>query len=279
LPDFPVYVRDRIESCLSVLYDRNRMVMHPRGSTNYDDDEFCWLKWALERHNTDPNYPFSSVFSTEEFIVFSELNDKVLVPISTALDADCWVNRKRTFPLIKTASHLNQLLAPFVRFAKKVTLIDPYMTCREDRFLDTVQACANLLGKHDGAQSSGIIHIHAGDPTEFGAIDKREPVVDRLNRWESDLKMFANQWGHTFFIFLWGRKRGGKLPHDRFIITDQGGIEAPGGLDFLPDSEAQRANHSRWSWLDPEEVRRILQVEYHHSKSPYEYLGSRKIEP
>jgi hypothetical protein len=135
------------------------------------------------------------------------------------------------------------------------------------------------LGKHDGQQSAGTIHIHAGDPAVVGPDDLRESVDDRLARWEAELTPLASYWGHTFRVFLWGRKPGGKQFHDRHIITDQCGLDAPGGLDFLPDSEAERANQTTWSLLEPKNVRRILLDDFHYSKSPFRYLNSRSIVP
>ena len=277
--ELPPGVRDRVEACLSILHDHNRLIRHPAGAGDYEGDDFRWLKWSLERHQADRGNPLNGVFSTDDFIELSELTDDVLVRLSTALDADCWVNRERSIRFTKIAANLRQHLTPIVRYAQKVTLIDPYMTCREPRFLDTVQHCADLLGNHDGQQSSGTIHIHAGDPAFVGREDLREPVDDRLDRWEGELKTFAGHWGHTFRVFLWGRKPGGKLLHDRYIITDQCGLDAPGGLDFLPDSDAERANQTTWSILNPKDIRQILLEEFHHAKSPYRYLGSRLIEP
>ena len=276
--DIPPSVRDRIEACLSVLHDRNRLIRHPAGIADHEKDDFRWLKWSLERHRADSCNPLAGVFSTDDFIELSELTDSVLIGLSTALDADCWVNRERSIRFTKITANLRLYLTPIVRYAQKVTLIDPYMTCREPRFLDTVQHCADLLGKHDDQQSSGMIHIHAGDPTAVGNEDLRESVDDRLERWETELKPIAGHWGHTFRVFLWGRKPGGKLFHDRYIITDQCGLDAPGGLDFLPDGEAERANQTTWSILNPKDIRQILLEEFHHAKSPYRHLGSRLIE-
>ena len=277
--DLPPNVRDRLESCLSLLHDRNRLVRHPAGSSGLEGDDFRWLKWSLERHRADGDNPLAGVISTDDFIELSEISDDALIRLSSALDADCWVNRQRSIRFTKTMSNLQTHITPILRYAQKVTLIDPYMTCHEMRFFDTVQTVADLLGKHDGQQMPGIVHIHAGDPQAVGPEALRESVDDRLNRWETELQPVVSHWGHTFRVFLWGRKSGGKLLHDRYIITDQCGLDAPGGLDFLPDSEESRANQTTWSLLEPQDVQKIVLEEFHHSKSPYRYLDSRLIEP
>lgn len=269
-------VRDRIESCLRTLHDRNRLVRHPRGSDGYAADDFRWLHWALERHRESP---FSAIVASDELVELAEVTESFVVPLSRALDDDSWTERTRTPKFEKTESNLRKHVKPLLAHAQKLTLIDPYMNCREDRFLNTVEHCANLMGRHDGSAQSGIIQIHAGDPETTGPDAHRESVQDRLARWETSLKPIARHTGHTFRVLLWKRKPGGKLLHDRYLITDQCGIKAPGGLDFLPDDEEERASLTTWAMLDDKVTRNILLNQFHHAKSPYQYLGSTRAEP
>ena len=268
-----------MENCLSLLHDRNRLVSHPAGSPDLEEDDFRWIKWSLERHRAASDNPMTGVISTDDFIELSDINDDVLIRLSTALDSDCWVNRQRSVRFTKTMSNLRKHITPIIRYAKKVTLIDPYMTCREERFFDTVQTIADLLGRYDGHQEPGVVHIHAGDPRAIGQETLQESVEDRLNRWETELKPVVSHWQHKFRISLWGRKPNGKHLHDRYLITDQCGFDVPGGLDFLPDDDEARANQTTWSLLEYVDVQKIVWEEYHHSKSPYRYLGSRTVIP
>jgi hypothetical protein len=156
-----------------------------------------------------------------------------------------------------------------------VILIDPYMTCRKDRFFNTVQRCADLLGKHDGQQQRGLIQIHAGDPLMDSEVAHRELAKDRLDRWEQELKPVVTHWKHMFDVTLWKNNTGGKSFHDRYIITDQCGISVPGGLDFGDDPT--RANLTSWSWQEPSIIEDILRREFNPSTSPYTLLESRRF--
>lgn len=278
--ELPSELRDSIESLLNVLYSRNRIIRYPLGSAKFQDDDYRWLRWSLERHNADS---LTGVFTTDAMIELSELQNTLLVRISKALSSNCWLGRKRSLSFTKVASNLQQHLAPIVRYANKVSLIDPYMNCREDRFLNTVQHCANLLGRNDGKQNLGIIHIHAGDPLNTGLAEHRESSQDRLKRWSIALRQMAQQWGHTFRVFLWGKQKTslglGRVFHDRYIITDQVGISTPSGLDFLEDEDEHRAHQTTWTTLDVEIVRSILLVEFSKSKSPYLFLDSIEVRP
>jgi hypothetical protein len=276
LADIPPAVRDRVESCLNVLHNRNRLIRHPAGSKSHEADEFRWLRWSLERHQANS---LSGIFSSDDYIAMSGLTDEILVKLSMALDADCWTGRKRSVRFAKTESHLRSCLGPLLRYAQKLTLIDPYMTCRESRFFNTVQHCADLLGNHDGRVSPGVIHIHAGDPETVGPDEHHESKSDRLDRWKRELGPVARHWGHCFRVLLWKRKRGGASFHDRYLITDQCGVDVPGGLDFVPDVDEDRANSTTCSVLEAEQINAILLDEFHHHKSPYEYLGSISVSP
>lgn len=270
-------LRDKVNACLTLLHDRNRLVRHPKGSQREEDDEYRWLRWALERHHSHALNRFHGIVATDEYIEFSEILDDALVPLSGALDSACWQERPRSVRFAKTDIELRRNLTPLVRYARVVTLIDPYLSCRKDRFFDTVQHCAALLGNRDGRQDTGQIRIHAGDPSDDPDPAHRESAIDRLDRWKRALQPVIAQNGHSFRVSLWANRAGGKNFHDRYIITDQCGVDAPGGLDFITD--ASRANLSGWRLLEHQEIVDILTREFHERKSPYRHLGSREVRP
>lgn len=273
----PPAVRDRVEACFSVLHDRNRIIRHPSGSAEWAKDDFRWLRWSLERHHSDPANPMSGIFASDDYVELSSVEDDILIRLSMALDCEKWLNRPASARFTKTESNLQTHLAPIVRYAQKVSLIDPFMTCRKDRFFNTVQYCASALGFYDGVRHPGLIHIHAGDPRKDRELSHRESVKERLDRWGTALTQVASHFGHSFRVLLWQNRPGGKTFHDRYLVTDQCGIDARGGLDFLDDET--RANVSGWTWLESNEIEEILLEEFHRSKSPYKYLGSRLVEP
>ena len=272
-------LRHKINTCLSVLHDRHRLVKHPKGSHRDEADEYRWLFWALERHQSAAANQFHGIVATEEHIEWSGMADGALVPLPQALDSPCWQNRPRSARFLKTDVELRRYLTPLVRYASVVTLIDPYLSCREgkERFFDTVQHCAALLGNRDGRQEPGEIRIHAGDPLDDTEPAHREPAADRLARWKTKLEPVVAQNGHSFRVSLWANKAGGKNFHDRYILTDQCGVDAPGGLDFVTD--ATRANLSGWRLLEHDEVVDILTREFHERKGPYRYLGTCEVKP
>ena len=269
-------LRARINTCLNLLGNRHRLVNRPKGSPRDETDACRWLFWALERHRTDADDRFQGIFATETNIDLSEVVDDVLVPLSGALDFSGWRGRPQSIRFPKTQVELRRHLAPLVRYASMVTLIDPYLVSHKARFFDTVQHCASLLGKRDGTQKAGHIRIHAGDPRQESPDELQESPAERLDRWKRALQPVAAQYGHKFRVSLWANTPGGKRFHDRYILTDQCGVVVPGGLDFAEDSA--RANFSGWNLLDYAQVVDILQNEFHPRKSPYCHLGSVEVE-
>lgn len=270
-------IRDKLKTCLKVINARNRIIRHPAGTIRPEQDDFCWLRWAVERHHSDASYPFQGIFTTEVYLQLSEIVEAALIPLQQALDHACWQQRPRYARFTKTKDQLRKHLKPLLRYAQKLVLIDPYMTCRKDRFFNTVQHCSDLMGKYDGQQRRGVIHIHAGDPQNDRDEALRETPKERLHRWEQALRPVITQWGHKFEVFLWKNKTGGKTFHDRYLITDQCGVKAPGGLDFVENTDASKANISSWSWLEPDEIQDIILHEFHRSKGPYAFLDSRAV--
>ena len=269
-------LRAKINTCLNLLSDRKRLVNHPKGSARDEADECRWLFWALERHRTEADNRFQGIFSTAENIDLSELVDDTLIPLLRALDCPGWQGRRQSIRFPKTQVELRRHLAPLVRYASMATLIDPYLVSHKAKFFDTVQHCASLLGKRDGTQKAGRIRIHAGDPRYDTPEELQESPADRLDRWAEALRPVAAQYGHKFRVSLWANRPGGKRFHDRYLLTDQCGVRAPGGLDFVEDPT--QANLSGWSLLDHAELTDIIQNEFHPSKSPYCHLGSRDVQ-
>lgn len=148
-------------------------------------------------------------------------------------------------------------------------LVDPYMSCRNTRFFDTVRLYLKLLGQRGHAVLPARVHLHVGDPQEDNY--HKESVSDRLDAWEHHLRPFQSP--HRITIFLWGPRPGGETFHDRYILTDQCGISIPAGLDCRTSS---MPNSTTWSLLD--EVDRLRRFQdFDPTTSPYRLLGKREV--
>jgi hypothetical protein len=98
-----------------------------------------------------------------------------------------------------------------------------------------------------------------------------------MNKWKRELGPVARHFKKKFRVSLWRNRPGGENFHDRYIITDQFGVDARGGLDFLDTATA--ANRSGWASLEADELEQILFTDFDPPRSPYRLLDSIEVVP
>lgn len=262
-------LRDKVISCLNTLHDRHRLVRHPRRMQGDPTADSEWLDLALESHR---RVPFHGIILTNTLLGECGYMDSTFTALSGALDAPQWQSRRRSVTLTKCDADYRVALAPILRHAKTLSLVDPYMSCHDSRFVNTVKICVELLGQRGHAVLPGRIHIHAGDPETDNY--RQESVADRLIAWEQYLRpLIDTQHPHRFKVFLWGSHPGGETLHDRYILSDQCGISVPAGLDCRAHSTP---NSTTWSLLEEEDRRRRLQ-DVDPASSHFRLLGEREV--
>jgi hypothetical protein len=228
-----------------------------------------WLELALESHR---RLPFHGIILSKALLAECGHNNAALTELSAALDSPQWQSRRRSLTLTKCDADYRVALAPMLRHARTLALVDPYMSCHNSRFFNTVKICIDLLGQRGYAVLPARIHIHAGNPQDDHY--HHESVVDRLNAWEQCLRSLIDaQHPHRFKVSLWGSHPGSETLHDRYVLTDQCGISVPAGLDCRTYSTP---NSTTWSLLDEEDRRRRLE-DVDPTASPFRLLGDREI--
>ncbi len=271
LGGLPPYLRDQVMECLTILHDRNRLVAHPANVGGDPADDDAWLDLALASHHL---VPFYSIFLSQALIDLRlqrvpTFHEPACIEVSGALNHPLWLARTQTLPLWQSLADYRRALTPILRHARTLSLVDPYLTPYEPRFFDTVELCAELLGRRGFNFRPGRIHIHASDPLR----DARnpEPAQNRLIAWAGQLQPLTRRFRHRFKVFLWGKQPRGETFHDRYILTDQCGISVPGGLDYR-----NPPNRTTWTLLDYPTLTQRLQ-DYDPPTSPFTLLGDREI--
>jgi len=264
IPTLSPALRDKVVTCLSLLNDRHRLVRHPKCLRGYPCSDTEWLNLAFDSHD---QIPFHAIILSQPLMnnCGRECND--LVEFYGSLDSAQWNGRrKRTLMLNKTPDEYRAALTPILRHAKSLVLIDPWMNSHESRYFDTVTICSNVMGQRGHARLHGRIDIHAEE-------GKQRPIgrsiTDYLTTWKERLGPLNITDGHRFRVFLWESLPGSASMHDRYILTDQCGISAPGGLDCRSQSYA---NSTDWNLLD-EKVRIRRWADYDPSSSPFRLRG------
>ena len=263
----PPALRDKVQAFLNLMHDRHRLARHPKAPSPPATDA-DWFRLAVHEHERFALYAAvvgpslrisrSSKTSTPEVIRLPELLG------SPVMDA-----RQSSVHIQQCEADFERLLTPVLRYARKVRLIDPHLDCSQPRYKTTMELCMRLMREGpDGFART--MDIHAGLPSKYAG-----DCVAALDGWEHYLRPYVRSSDSNieirFNVFIWEDEPDSERLHDRFIITDQCGISAPGGLDCQ-----RKPRSTDWSLLSQEGIEQHLD-EYDAALSPFTRLGSRSI--
>jgi hypothetical protein len=148
--------------------------------------------------------------------------------------------------LYQTLENMEKYLTDFLAYAKRLIIIDPYFTFGPDDD-KALTLFSELFAKRRGNRMKNrkiLIHIfynkkdwnHDPDTPEY------------QQKWSKLFQKIYEEYGHDIRLNIWNDKN----MHDRYMITDQGGISSSNGFGVF----ASRKPH--WSLLKTDEVREQL---------------------
>lgn len=233
------------QGLLKKLKDSNRLIVRlydlPGLSNSYD-----WTSLILNAHS---QFPF-------DLMIFDAIPKSTYVGDSAVefpnLEGTKWdqIKGKRDRTLQKNKQKFEEHLAPLLRYTRTLAIIDPYANPYEDRYKIPLMLISSLLGKGLTDSRTRTICIHA-DNKPWGKKDemKSEGPVSRLSGWKSFLEELYKQYPYQYEVKLWKQKAYNPDKfHDRFILTDQFGVQIPSGFDCFPEG-----SQATWNLLDNDE--------------------------
>lgn len=150
----------------------------------------------------------------------------------------------------RTAECMAQAVAPMLRCASHILFVDPHFRASREKYRNTLRAFLRVVAQQGNAPAIELHTGHVSDDAPDWETFKREceryllPLIPA---------------GLTLVVRRWKNKRGGERLHNRYILTDVGGIQFGVGLDegdagtrddvTLLDAEAHR--HRLDSYRDP----------------------------
>lgn len=224
---------EKIISILNTLKSRNRIVGHPKQESIRYAAEPDWIALAL---NLNEKAAFSTIVSTqpcEKCEQPNEAHEK-----TSELEVGTQV-------ILQNRENMKNQLAPLLRYARKVTLIDPYFNVAQKRFKDTLELIAECLSERRGErlkESQIIINARYVDEYSAKYYNDRTDTAEYEQRWQEVFKTIQRRDGHKCRLQVWDDN---KLMHDRYIITDQCGVSVGLGLDM----DYSDSRESSWGML------------------------------
>jgi len=244
----PLHLKDKICRCLSLLRDRHRIVRHPKATNGDPTTNIAWLTLALESNR---NVKLDGIIASRDVLDSSAIQCDKFIDALKALDSPQWEGRRTTLTLSTCEPYYRPVLAPVLRHARSLTIVDPYFSPHVARFVDFLKICIEQMGRRGQLPVlQGRIVIHAGNPQNDKI--KPESAPDRLNTWEKKLSSeFITTIPHKIKVVLRDQNYRGKHFHDRFILTDQCCIDIPLGTDT---SASSTQDSTTWCLLDHEDM-------------------------
>ncbi len=118
----------------------------------------------------------------------------------------------------RTADALSAIVAPLLRISEDFLYVDPYFASKPQEYQSLVKM---LQDAHAAGKSLQRVEVHTSTKGTAGFIlDKaRTSIVPRLPK------------GIEIKVFQWRERDGGERLHDRFVLTNRGGIASSYGWD------------------------------------------------
>lgn len=242
--------RKRIEDRLQKLDDRILKRQH-------EWDRQCdWLTNAEAEHARRPFYAI---------LARSNPNNRDYVLEEENISEDHPFPASPKSPVIRrVAGEMAACVALLLRAAEKILFIDPYFGPQYLRYQRPLEAFLDAILEQRQGEPPTRIEIHASDRLEAGFFKSE---CDR------HLPKIIPE-GISVRLVQWRQKEGGEKLHNRFILTDKGGVRFGVGLD---DSDGADGETDEVESLG-EETYKFRWAQYASSDPAFDFVDKVDIE-
>jgi hypothetical protein len=132
-------------------------------------------------------------------------------------------------PVQRVATDMAQRVAPLLCFARRILFIDPHFSPDKIRWRRPLQAFLTIATnpRHSGDIIKVEIHVNDDIESSFFETQCRQCLPEIIPN------------GIRVRIVQWGEKQQGEKLHNRFILTDMGGVSFGVGLDDADGEDGQ----------------------------------------
>lgn len=206
--------RKRVEEMLRI-FDENRCRRH---DASYDGER-PWLENAEREYQRKP---FKAILAT------ANPREHEGVVASTSIDpgGTRWICPLGATPA-RTPDALRAVLEPMLANCSVLHLVDPHFGPENARHRKVLEALADALTDREIT-----VHVHC-------TVKQEEPVSPPLSFFEEAAAALASRLPATVTVEFvrWKRKEGSDRLHNRYVLTDLGGVVLGTGLDSGRDGE------------------------------------------
>jgi len=128
----------------------------------------------------------------------------------------------RSLVISRTAATMSQCLAPLLRCATRILLVDPHFRASRPKFRNPLAEFLRVVGP---GPSTIAIELHAGH-----VADDAPPFHMFQRECEQFLPGLVPK-GQNLLVRRWKNRSVGERLHNRYVLTDIGGVQFGVGLD------------------------------------------------
>lgn len=251
-------VKDKLSHLLQELKKSNRLVLHESIIEDSLDGEHSWLDLMLRE---DEIKPYAALVQTGNI----QNDNQNITTLENLLERDEWCNNVDDYIFIQTKENLALYLSDFLMYARKLTISDPYFTYnRLDE--EALYIFAELFAKHrDIRMKNRKLIIH----TSYNEKDYNVDITsDKYKvKWIKVFQDIYKKYGHYVTLNVWKDTNRIKSMHDRFMVTDQGGLHSGRGFGIMPAE-------SIWTLLTENTMRSCLNIYEENVNSGIKFMFS-----
>lgn len=200
------------------LSDKATMFLVPSGR------DFCssgdWLTDAELAHDQNP---FHAILANEN----PRNHDKILVTADTLLESEPLFDCPREILMPRTPEEFAKVAGPLLKWSRQIIFVDPYVRAQK-QWNNSLKAMFHYI------QDSASVQYCAIDTPQ--GIEKSYRLDELKNKWPQLIPKGKN----LEFILL--AKDQGKDTHNRYILTERGGLNFAWGLDASDDGSKDLVN-------------------------------------
>ena len=202
---------------IELLSDSKRKVVNFNRTYENDAD---WIDNALREHKV---IPFKAIICDDGSATCTE----AMQP-EECTDGHPLFGAAASLSVPKTADGIANALYPIVEVSKKIDIVDRYFDLRPEKgYLDPLTSLLAQLTASSKQQK--VIRIH------FGYHHSRPSAQDLAEDKSTQIGNLLPT-GYCLELYAWSMKDNGEQFHDRFVLTDLGGIMIGAGLSTLPSA-------------------------------------------
>ena len=197
----------RLEVLLGWLPKNKKQVVRNPSRWN---DTFTWLKNAEEKNIP---HPFHVILARDN----PRCQSNVVRVADISSGSRAWDNPPPSVTVNRTATSMAACIEPLLRYATHILFIDPHFSASKLRFRNPLQEFLNIIC--DGSRTV-ILEYHTMH-------NDQKPAWDIFR---SECKQYLPRLiprGFTLTVRRWEEQDVGEELHDRYILTDIGGVAIP----------------------------------------------------